>query len=61
MAIGVIPSEARSPDGHALVEEVAVPFSSRRVTSFAITVEPAGGSPAPTTAPILSGAVATIR
>jgi anti-sigma-K factor RskA len=45
------------PDGHALVRDVPMPASSRGVTMIAVTVEPAGGSPAPTTEPFLKGAV----
>lgn len=40
------------PDGVALVPNVRVPTLERgRYAAFAVTVEPAGGSPAPTTAP----------
>ena len=42
-------------DGHALIEHLMLPSSPEGVTTVAITVEPAGGSPRPTTAPILSG------
>ncbi len=46
-------------DGHALVEEIALPDSPNGVTSVLITVEPAGGSRQPTTAPILRGGLRT--
>lgn len=42
-------------DGHALVEGLSLPNSPEGVTTIAITVEPAGGSPQPTTTPILAG------
>lgn len=42
-------------DGHALIEQIALPDSPSGITSVSITVEPAGGSPQPTTAPILTG------
>ena len=42
-------------DGHALIEQIALPDSPSGITSVSITVEPSGGSPQPTTAPILTG------
>lgn len=45
------------PDGHALAEGLSLPASSRGVTAVYLTVEPAGGSPLPTTEPILKGIV----
>ncbi len=46
------------PDGHALAEGVEVP-AGVTVDGFAITLEPAGGSPQPTSAILLYGKVAT--
>jgi hypothetical protein len=46
------------PDGHALVENIAVPANARGVTQVLLTEEPAGGSPQPTTKPFLGGALA---
>jgi anti-sigma-K factor RskA len=45
------------PDGHALVEGLALPSTSHGVTLIAVTLEPAGGSPQPTTEPFLKGTV----
>ena len=45
------------PDGHALVEGLEMPPSARGVTLIAVTLEPAGGSPQPTTQPFLTGPV----
>jgi anti-sigma-K factor RskA len=45
------------PDGHALVENLALPASSRGATAVLVTLEPAGGSPQPTTEPFLKGVV----
>ena len=42
-------------DGHGLVESVTVP-EGEDIAGFALTLEPAGGSPQPTTTPILYGA-----
>jgi len=42
------------PTGHQLVEGVSVP-ADEEISGFALTVEPAGGSPQPTTAPIVYG------
>ena len=49
-----IPSQTfnTEPDGHGLVERIAVP-AGQEVTGFAVSVEPTGGSPQPTTTPIL--------
>lgn len=44
-------------DGHGLLESVNVP-AGEDIAGFAITVEPEGGSPQPTTTPILFGTVA---
>jgi len=43
-----------SADGSATV---TVPYDAEDATTLAITVEPAGGSPAPTTDPILTAEV----
>jgi anti-sigma-K factor RskA len=43
-------------DGHALVESVDVP-EGEIIAGFAVSVEPEGGSPQPTSAPILYGAI----
>jgi anti-sigma-K factor RskA len=43
------------PDGHALVENLALPSSARGVTDVVITVEPAGGSARPTGPAVLRG------
>ncbi len=40
------------PDGHALAENIEVP-AGEPVVGFAVSIEPAGGSPQPTTTPIL--------
>jgi len=40
--------------GHQLVQGVTVP-ADQQIAGFALTVEPAGGSPQPTTTPILFG------
>lgn len=40
--------------GHQLVQGVTVP-ADQQIAGFALTVEPAGGSPQPTTTPILVG------
>jgi anti-sigma-K factor RskA len=44
-------------DGHALVEQLDLPDSADGVSLVAITVEPASGSPQPTSAPIMAGAL----
>ncbi|HJS48527.1 MAG TPA: anti-sigma factor, partial [Gemmatimonadales bacterium] len=48
-----VPSSVFRPeaDGHALVEGIRLPDDGRRWAAFALTEEPAGGSPAPTSAP----------
>lgn len=46
------------PDGHALVENVEVP-PGIAIEMYAVTEEPAGGSPQPTSAPFLVGRVGT--
>jgi anti-sigma-K factor RskA len=43
------------PDGHALVEQLALPASPVGVSAVSITIEPAGGSSRPTTTPIMTG------
>jgi hypothetical protein len=45
------------PDGHALVQAFSVPAGGG-FTAAAVTMEPAGGSPAPTTAILMFGALA---
>jgi len=45
------------PDGHALVEGLTLPRTSRGATAIYVTVEPIGGSPSPTTEPFLKGSV----
>ena len=45
------------PDGHAVIEGLTLPASSRDVTLMALTVEPRGGSRLPTSAPMLTGPV----
>lgn len=42
-------------DGHALVEGIELPSSPAGITKVAITIEPAGGSPQPTSTPIMAG------
>ena len=42
-------------DGHALVEKILLPDSPAGITKVAITIEPEGGSPQPTSAPIMVG------
>ena len=44
------------PDGHALVEGIPLPASSRGVSKILVTVEPRGGSRAPTSVPLLGSA-----
>lgn len=45
-------------DGHAMVENITVPEGSG-ITHAAVTIEPAGGSPAPTSEVVLLGALAS--
>jgi len=45
------------PDGHALVESLTLPRTSRGATAIYVTLEPDRGSPAPTTEPFLRGLV----
>jgi anti-sigma-K factor RskA len=54
-----IPSQVfnADPDGRVLVENVAVP-TDISIEAYAITEEPAGGSPQPTSTPFLVGRVA---
>lgn len=47
-------------DGHGLVTSVSVP-AGEEIGGFALTIEPAGGSPQPTTTPILYGAIAAAQ
>jgi anti-sigma-K factor RskA len=42
-------------DGHALIEQLEMPETADGVSLVAITVEPEGGSPQPTTTPIMAG------
>jgi anti-sigma-K factor RskA len=42
------------PGGHQLVQGISVPVD-QDISGFALTVEPAGGSPQPTTTPIVFG------
>ncbi len=44
------------PDGHALVQDISVPAGGG-ISHAAVTVEPVGGSPAPTSAIVLMGAL----
>lgn len=44
------------PSGHAMVQQIPVPPGAK-LSLAAVTVEPEGGSPAPTTPPILAGAI----
>ncbi|HEU4993961.1 MAG TPA: anti-sigma factor [Gemmatimonadaceae bacterium] len=46
------------PDGHALVQNLALPESATGTSLVALTEEPAGGSPGPTTTPFLTGPLA---
>ena len=52
ISVRVFDSDA---DGHALIERIVLPDSPQGISTVAITVEPAGGSPQPTTTPILAG------
>lgn len=55
---GPIPSRTfdTEPDGHQLVERIEVP-ADLAINGFALTVEPAGGSPQPTSTPVVFGGV----
>lgn len=57
-----IPSQTfnTEADGRGLIESVEVPAGAD-LSGFALTVEPAGGSPQPTTTPMLYGALAQPR
>ena len=44
-------------DGHALVERFTLPASVAGISAVAVTVEPEGGSPQPTTTPFLAGSL----
>ena len=50
-----------TPDaaGRAVVQDIDVPTDRARIAAFAVTEEPAGGSPQPTMTPFLVGAVPT--
>ena len=54
-----VPLALFSPDsaGSAVVEDIDVPTELQGVAAFAVTEEPAGGSPQPTMTPFLVGAV----
>lgn len=52
LSVSVFNSE---PDGHALVDRLSLPETSAGTTLVALTEEPAGGSPGPTTTPFLTG------
>ncbi len=58
VSVSVFNSDA---DGHALVENLSLPETSRGTTLVAVTDEPAGGSPGPTTAPFLAGPLSAPR
>jgi len=45
------------PDGHRLINAVALPKDRQGIAAFAVTEEPAGGSPQPTMTPFLVGTV----
>lgn len=45
------------PSGHGLERSIAVP-ADQEIAGFALTIEPAGGSPQPTTTPFLVGRLA---
>ena len=47
------------PDGHRLLNAVALPVDARGIAAFAVTEEPAEGSPQPTMTPFLVGVVPT--
>ena len=42
-------------DGHALVEGLTLPAKAAGVTQVLLTLEPAGGSPLPTSTPFVGG------
>jgi anti-sigma-K factor RskA len=54
-----IPSQVfnTEPTGHGLFQAIQVP-AGEEISGFALTVEPAGGSPQPTTTPFLAGFLA---
>ena len=54
-----VPLALFSPDsaGRAIVQDITVPTDLQGVAAFAVTEEPAGGSPQPTMTPFLVGAV----
>ena len=58
-----VPIALFSPDasGRAIVQDIAVPTATEGVAAFAVTEEPAGGSPQPTMTPFLVGAVTRER
>jgi len=49
------------PDGHAMVEGLELPASITGVTDVVVTIEPRGGSPAPTGTVVMSGAMPAER
>lgn len=57
VSLAVFDSDA---DGHALVEDFTLPASTAGVSAVLISLEPTGGSPQPTTAPFLGGAMRTV-
>ncbi len=48
------------PTGHSLVQAIQVP-AGEDISGFALTVEPSGGSPQPTTTPFLAGFLAASK
>lgn len=54
VSLAVFDSDA---EGHALVEDFTLPASTAGVSAVLISLEPTGGSPQPTTAPFLAGAM----
>jgi anti-sigma-K factor RskA len=54
-----VPIALFNPDaaGRAVVQDITVPTATEGVAAFAVTEEPASGSPQPTSAPFLVGEV----
>ncbi|MEO7457734.1 MAG: anti-sigma factor [Gemmatimonadaceae bacterium] len=48
-----------SPSGHAILEGIPLPANAKGLTRMLLTVEPKGGSRAPTSAPLLGGVPST--
>ncbi|MBK8005440.1 MAG: hypothetical protein IPK12_16335, partial [Gemmatimonadetes bacterium] len=48
------------PSGHGMVEQIPVPAGVELVAA-AVTDEPAGGSPQPTTTPLVVGSFAPVK